>query len=85
MLFSKKFWAEANVTFGNLNNYVSAEGLYLYNSYDQTTFRTGASMFWYVNKNLTLFSNYTYDKKLVVSDLSNYNQNSITGGIIWKL
>ena len=85
MLFAKKIWAEASLTLGNLNNYVDAEGLYLYNSFDQTTFRTGASLFWYANKNLTIFGNYTYDKKLVVSDYSIYNQNSITGGIIWKL
>lgn len=85
MLFAKKFWVEASATLGNLNNYVDAEGLYLYNSFDQTTFRTGGSLFWYANKHLTIFGNYTYDKKLVVSDESIYNQNSITGGIIWKL
>lgn len=85
MLFAKKFWAEASVTLGNLNNYVDAEGLYLYNSFDHTTFRTGASLFWYINKNLTVYSNYTFDKKLVIYDLSTYNQNSVTGGIIWKL
>ncbi|MBP1663087.1 MAG: hypothetical protein H6Q19_227 [Bacteroidetes bacterium] len=81
----KKLWSEASVTFGNLNNFVDLNGLYFYNSLDQTTFRTGASLFWYINPHLIGYTNSTYDKKLIIQTLSNYNQYSLTGGIIWKL
>ena len=84
MLF-KRLWTEAYVNLGNLNHFIDNNGLYLYNSLDPTTFRTGMSAFWYVSKPLTLYLNYTYDtKQIVVKDLL-YNQHSITGGIIWKI
>ncbi|MDO9154056.1 MAG: tetratricopeptide repeat protein [Paludibacter sp.] len=82
---AKKIWAEASVTIGNLNNYVDLNGLYFYNSLDPTTFRIGGSVFWYLHPHITIYSNYTYDIKQVVQTLFNYNQHSITGGIIWKL
>ncbi len=81
----KKLWSEASVIFGNLNNFVDLNGLYFYNSLDHTTFRTGASLFWYINDHLTGYTNYTYDKKLIIETSTNYNQHSLTGGIIWKL
>ncbi len=81
----KKLWAEANVTLGNQNNLTDANGLYFYNSYDPTIFRTGLSLFAYLNKNIILSTNYTYNKKEVTETLFQYNQHSITGGIIWKL
>ncbi|HRZ98504.1 MAG TPA: hypothetical protein P5084_13185 [Paludibacter sp.] len=81
----KKLWAEASVTLGNLNNYVDLNGLYFYNSLDQTTFRSGFSLFWYLNPHITVYSNYTYNKKLIIETLNNYNQHSITGGIVWKI
>jgi hypothetical protein len=87
-LFFKKFWTEGNITLGNLKNYIDANGLYIYNSVDATTFRTGLSIFWYVGKKITLFGNYTYDYKQTESTnniTTKYNQHSISSGIIWKL
>ena len=81
---TKKVWLEGNVTLGNLNNFADLNGLYIYNSLDPTTFRTGLSLYYYLNKQLTLYSNYTFSKKHITEYDVNYNQHSITGGIIWK-
>ncbi|HEY3389649.1 MAG TPA: hypothetical protein VGK38_08775, partial [Prolixibacteraceae bacterium] len=51
---TKNIWAEGNVIFGNLKNYNDHNGLYVYNSIDPTTFRTGLSLFWYLGKRMTL-------------------------------
>ena len=81
----KTLWAEGNITLGNLKNYNDHNGLYVYNSIDPTTFRTGLTLFWYLGKNVTLLGNYTYDKKQIQLTNFNYNQYSFSGGIIWKL
>ncbi|NEW83695.1 MAG: hypothetical protein GZ094_15200 [Mariniphaga sp.] len=82
---SKALWAEGNVTLGNLKNYNDHNGLYIYNSVDPTTFRTGATMYWYIGKHMTLLGNYTYETKQIELTNFNYSQYSFTGGIIWKL
>ncbi len=84
VLLTKKLWAEGSVTLGNLKNFVDLNGLYVYNSLDPTTFRIGLSLYYYLNKRLTLYSNYTFSKKNIVDYDLNYTQHSITGGIIWK-
>ncbi len=84
-LIARRFWLQGSVTLGNLNNFVDNNALYLYNSMDQTTFRTGGSLFYYLGKHITLFTNYTFDKKLIIDSQYNYKQHSITGGIIWKI
>ena len=84
-LIARRFWLQGSVTLGNLNNFVDNNALYLYNSMDHTTFRTGASLFYYLGKHITLFANYTFDKKLIIDSQYLYKQHSITGGIIWKL
>jgi len=82
---SKAIWAEGNVKLGNLKNYNDHNGLYIYNSVDPTTFRTGATLYWFSGKHMTIFGNYTYDKKQIELTNFNYNQYSFSGGIIWKL
>ena len=84
-LFFKKLWLEGNVVLGNQNYFADNNGLYVYNSLDPTTFRAGLSLFWYLPKNITLYTNYTFDNKYVSGENQKYNQHSITGGIIWKL
>lgn len=84
MLFNK-LWTEGYVNLGNLNQFIDNNGLYLYNSLDPTTFRTGISGFWYVCKPLTIYLNYNYDTKKIFTDNLFYNQHSITGGLIWKI
>ena len=84
----KNFWAEGNVTLGNLKNYNSLNALYVYNSYDPTVFRTGMTLFYYLNQHITLIGNLTYDQKEFGNNLNNnqyYNQLSLSGGIKWRL
>lgn len=85
MFLSKRILTEGSVSTGNLNYFIDNNGLYIYNALDPTTFRTGLSAFGFVNKALTLYINYTFDEKLILSNKIRYNQHSITGGIIWKL
>ncbi len=84
-LFFKTLWLEGNVTLGNLKNYTDFNALYVYNSLDATTFRSGVSLFWYVGQKLTFFGNYTFDKKHIDETDINYNQQSFSGGLIWKI
>ncbi len=84
-LIARRFWLQGSATLGNLNNFVDNNALYLYNSMDHTTFRTGASLFYYIGKHLILFTNYTFDKKLIIDSQYIYKQHSITGGLIWKI
>ena len=85
----KPLWIEGNITFGNLKNYNDNNGLYLYNSLDATTFRTGVSLFCNLGKKITLVGNYTYDIKEISDPFLNinynYNQHSFSGGIIWEI
>lgn len=85
ILVSKELWLDSEIIFGNLDKYIDNNGLYVYNSLDPTTFRAGTTLFWYLIPKLTFFTNYTFDKKNIISTNSNYNQHSISGGIIWKL
>ena len=84
-LATSKLWFEGEITFGNLDNYVDNNGLYVYNSLDATKLRVGATAFWYVLPKITLFANYTFDRKYINDSQTYYNQNSISGGFIWKL
>lgn len=84
MLFFKKYWMELSKTFGNQNNFVDANGLYVYNSFDPTLSKTGLSLFWYCNAHLTLYGNLSLETKQNSFLLTNYQQNALTGGIIWK-
>lgn len=85
MLLGKKFWLEAYQTLGNLDNFADLNGMYLFNSFDQTLSRKGLSLFWYVHPHWTLFSNFTLEMKLNSYLDNSYLQQSLTGGIIWKL
>ena len=79
---------EGSITLGDLKNYADYNGLYILNSKDPTVFRTGATLFWQVLNKVTIFGNYGYDiKQLKESNntITNYNQHSFSGGIIWKI
>jgi hypothetical protein len=87
VLFNR-IWAQGEITIGNMKNFSESNGLYIYNADDATTFRTGLSLFWYVSKKITLFGNYSFNRKEFEkkdNSTSNYNQHSISTGIIWKI
>ena len=88
LLLFHSICAEGEVTVGNLKDFSEMNGLYIYNSTDITTFRTGLTIFWYVTKKLTLFGNYSFNKKEYENtdnSTSSYNQHSMSSGIIWKI
>lgn len=86
MLFNR-IWTEASVALGNLDHFSDLGGLYFYNALDPSTLRGGLSLFGYLTPRLTLYTNYTIDRKyFTFFDATEiYFQHSITGGIIWKL
>ncbi len=90
LLLSKNLWTEGSITFGNLKNYADLNGLYVFNADDPTIFKSGLSLIWSVAPNISLVGNYTYNQKNIepstrVKNSTNYNQHSLSGGIIWKL
>jgi len=87
-LVFKKLWVEGEITLGNQKNFAESNGLYIYNSVDATTFKTGISLFWYLTGKVTVFGNYSFNRKQIEytdKSTSNYNQHSISSGIIWKI
>lgn len=79
-----KVWMETNAIFGSQNNYLEADGLYLYNALDIIKFRAGATGFLQLNRHALLYLNYTHERKDDYYHATNYNQHSITGGFTWK-
>lgn len=84
MLLLPKCWVELSKTFGSLNNFVDANGMYLYNSFDPTLSKAGLSVFWYSTAHLTLFGNFSLETKQNTYLQHTYQQNALTGGIAWK-
>ncbi|MCX6307852.1 MAG: hypothetical protein NTY32_03120 [Bacteroidia bacterium] len=85
MVLFKKFWMELSKTFGDQNNFVDLKGMYVFNSFDPTLSKTGLSVFWFATPHFTVFSNYSLETKENTYLNKNYQQNSISGGIVWKL
>jgi hypothetical protein len=82
----KNIWVEGNLTLGDMTNYRDHEAKYIYNLIDATTSRTGATVFIYTGKHISLWANYAYERKeYYENNLYHYNQFSYLGGIKWKL
>lgn len=80
----KRTWLEGSVAFGKLNNYAEADGLYIYNALDITTFKAGGTAYYQLNKHVLFYLNYMYERKKDYYRTAKYNQHSITGGLTWK-
>ncbi|MBK7133793.1 MAG: hypothetical protein IPH69_13505 [Bacteroidales bacterium] len=82
----KKVWLEGNASFGRMLNYNEFNGLYVYNSIDPLTMKTGISGYIPVGKRISLWANYSWERKEFYENSSfHYNQFSYLGGIRWKL
>ncbi len=82
----KKVWIEGNASFGRMLNYNDFNGLYVYNSIDPLILKTGISGYIPVSKRITLWANYSWERKeFYENSLFHYNQFSYLGGIRWKL
>lgn len=84
MLF-KRVWLEGFVTLGDLNYFADFNGLYVYNTADPTTFKTGSTVYLYPSSKLVFFFNYAFEQKTILLYNLQYQQNSFSGGIIWKI
>jgi hypothetical protein len=80
----KNTWLESNVTFGDQDDYLDADGLYVYNAIDKTTFKCGETIFYQCGLHAQLQLNYAYERKDDTYQSLIYDQNSITLGVLWK-
>jgi tetratricopeptide (TPR) repeat protein len=81
----KKVWLEGNITIGDMTNYHDHDAMYVYNLIDPTAFRTGATLFIYSGKHITIWTNYSFErKKYYENSQYHYNQFSYLGGMKWK-
>ncbi len=82
-----KLWAEGYITLGNLKNYNTFNGLYIYNSVDPSIFRTGCTLSCFLGPHLSLVGNFTFDQQQIESTSGNsyYYQYSYSAGIKWRL
>ena len=91
----KKLWVEGFITLGEMVNYNEKNALVVYNSGDKINFRAGADFIIILSENIELSFRYRYtaeEGKLVrysnhsYSETSlEYQNNTFTGGIKWKL
>lgn len=82
----KRVWIEGNLTVGRLANYNDYNGLYIYNSFDPITLKSGITCYIPLNRKITLWSNYSWERKeYYENNAFNYNQFSYLGGLRWKL
>jgi tetratricopeptide (TPR) repeat protein len=82
----KNVWVEGNITVGDLTNYNDHDGMYVYNLFDRTIFRSGPTLFFNAGKHITIWANYFYERKeFFENSLYHYNQYSYLGGIKWRL
>ncbi len=77
-------WADAGVVLGRQNNYADADGLYLFNSLDITTFKSSANLYVQVRPKVLFTMSYALERKDDFYQITSYHQHSLTAGITWK-
>jgi hypothetical protein len=83
---SSKAWLEGNVTFGNLSDFSEFSAMYIYNTVDPTSFRCGSTLFLFPGRHISLWFNFSYERKDFYENINyHYNQFSYLGGIKWKI
>jgi hypothetical protein len=83
---SSKMWIEGNVIFGNLSFFNELSSMYIYNTFDPTTFRCGSTLFLFPGRHISLWFNFSYERKEFNENINyHYNQFSYLGGIKWKI
>jgi len=82
---NSKAWLELHGTFGEINNLVDNEALYIYDALDVGKYRVGASLLLPLSNKFTLLTNYYYEQKKLYLQTTNYNLHSFSIGLSWKL
>ena len=89
-------WLEASVSIGNLAYYNEKNAFIVYNIADKINFKTGISAIYSLNQKFELSLRYQYlnressymnftDSDSKQEIITNYQNNTIIGGIKWKL
>lgn len=82
---SRKLFAEGDFTSGNMNYYNDFDGMYVYNSIDPVSRKTGFTLSYVAGNNLTLwFHTGSESKVFFENDRYNYNQITFLGGLRWR-
>ncbi len=91
----RNLWVEGFVTLGEMQNYNEKNALIIHNTGDIIKFRTGVDFILILSKNIDLSFRYRYtsEEGILMKYYSqsyeetnlNYQNNTITGGIKWKL
>lgn len=91
----KSLWLEGYMTFGNLSNFIANDGASVFNGIGTIKQRVGGRAIVLINPKLSLKISYTYNQtdsyfieRMNVDKKYNpieYNNHSITGGLVWNL
>jgi hypothetical protein len=82
----KNVWFEGNITTGRMTDFYDYDGLYIYNAYDPLIFRGGTTIFFIAGKNISFWTNFSFEQKEYFADnTAKYHQLSFLGGIKWTL
>jgi hypothetical protein len=81
---SRAIWLEGNITAGRFHNLAENDALYVYHAIDPNTAKAGLTTY-IMLKHLQLQLGYTHEKRTLYGTTNTFNQQSITGGLIWKL
>jgi hypothetical protein len=91
-----KLWTEAGITIGNLTNYNEKNAFIVYNVADKINMKAGISFIYSLSSKFELSLRYQLIKRensyityenytTIISNTINYQNNTIIGGIKWKL
>lgn len=82
----KGAWLEGYAAFGEMSLYNDFNGLYVYNSYDPSVMKGGATFTYFAGRRISFWLNFTYGKKEYLNySAAGYNQFTYLGGIKWIL
>lgn len=82
---NKKVWIETHILFGQIKNLIDNEAFYIYDALDVGNFRLGTSLIFPISNKIIINTNYYYEQKNLYLQNTNYNLNSLTLGLSWKL
>ncbi len=81
----KKTWLEGNITVGQYKKLLANDALYVYDDIDTKKLRVGGSIYYLAGKKMTISANYNFEQKIRYGSTTfNFNQYSITGGLLWN-
>ena len=80
-----KLWLETTALFGQINNYIDQDALYIFDAIDLGNYRFGGSMIMPLKSNFNLSFNYYLENRTLYNSTTKYNLNSLTLSAQWKL